>query len=115
MIDLPLPPSTHSKDKAASAAWAVQVQMCLEGLQRPPGTIFEVVLDFYGPWFKDNGELDPKMPDIDRMIHKLLDMIAKQCRYNDRANHRVVMNKISSSYSRCTVWLRPCPLIHPGF
>lgn len=95
--------------------WADRAKVALEALQRPPGSIFEVVLDFYAPWRKASGALDDKLPDVDRMASKLLDLIAKQCGYNDRANHRVVLNKIQSCQMRCTVWLRACPAITPGF
>lgn len=115
MIDLPLPPSTHSKNRDAMRSWAADVAVLLSNLQRPAARTFEVVLDFHAPWFRADGTLDPKQPDIDRMVHHLLDLIASQCGYNDRANHRVVLNKVQSQQRKCVVWLRPCPLQVPGF
>lgn len=114
MIDVPLPPSAHSKDKPTKQEWAEAVKQALQGLQRPPGSSFEVVLDFYGPWRDDGGKRDVRMPDIDRMASALLDLIAQVAGYNDRENDRVVMSKRQSSRPRCTVWLRPCGIYSEG-
>lgn len=114
MIDLPLPPSTHSKDKQAAKDWAEQVKQRLEGLQRPPGSSYEVIIDLWGPWRDENGKRDPKMPDIDRMIYKLLDLIAQAAGYNDRCHDRLVVNRHQSTFPRCTVTLGACPLLYPG-
>ncbi len=114
MIEIPLPPSHHHKNKQAKAAWRDTARVALVTLQRPTSRTYELVLDFYGPWQREDGTIDPKMPDCKNLLWELEDLIAEVLGYNDRANFRVVLNKIRSDFPRCTVWLRPCPVISPG-
>ena len=115
MVTVPLPPSHHSKDKQAKAAWAREARAALSCLQKPTAITLELVLDFYAPWFGDDGKLVYKMPDCKNLLWELEDLVADALGYNDTRHWRVVLNKRQSSNPRCEVWLRPLGVYSPGF
>lgn len=114
MLDVPLPPSHHHKNKQAKAAWREEARAALAGLQRPTSQTYELVLDMYGPWRNDAGKVDARQPDCKNLLWELEDLVAEVVGYNDRLHFRVVVNKRQSSFPRCTVWLRPCGLYPEG-
>ena len=70
---------------------------------------YELVLDFFGPWFRPDGRRDHKMPDCKNLLWELEDLIADVLGYNDRQNDRVVLNKHESHRTYCLVSLNRCP------
>jgi hypothetical protein len=111
-VELPLPISHHNKGGHKNA-WKIEAQIALVALRRPDAATFELVLDCYGPWWK-NGNLDKQMPDAKNMLWDTEDFIAECLKFDDTQNHRVIVNKHESKRAYCVVTLRPCPPLVPG-
>lgn len=102
---LPLPPSHHNKSKQALETWKKLAEPKIKSLRIPSGKL-EIVLDFWGPFEREDGTEDPKMPDTKNLIWKTEDFIAKVLGYNDRRHWRIVATRHDSKRERMTVEIR---------
>ncbi len=105
-MHLPLPPSGHSKDKDARRRWREETLTRLRNLPFPREGLIEVVIDYYGPWLRDDGSPHPKKPDLKNLYGNLEDLIEKATGRNDRCHFRAVLTKHNSKREYCVVSLR---------
>lgn len=108
MITLPLPPSSHHKNAQAKAEWREQVIPLIRAILVLPASVeLELVVHLYAPWYRDGFDINPNLPDWDRLVTPLQDAIADAMGFNDRRVMRAVVDKYPSDEQYCVVWLNP--------
>ena len=103
---LPLPPSSHHKNKQAKADWRAQVIPLIQaGMTLPLATELELIVTLHAPWFDHGFHIDPKLPDWDRLVTPLQDAVAEALGFDDRRVMHADVWKRQSDTVFCTVEL----------
>lgn len=83
-MTIPLPPSAHSKDRAAKKAWREDALRALKDAPDWSQTYLKLTIRLHYKYKRADGTPDPKAPDTDRLGTPIKDIIAKACGFNDR-------------------------------